>query len=197
METICNQCMKPFAITPKAFRAKVKRGQKNFFCQQKCLHAWQSKHFSTAKMKPDPIEKTPDGMSWCSDCEAYVPIGNFGTNNNRKSGLQSLCKNHIYQYQMRRWHARKIQAIAYLGGRCKRCGLEDHPSVYDFHHTDPATKEFTWDKLRLKEWGSVLLELDKCELLCSNCHRKHHVRQESWPDWQESNLHVPISLSSA
>ncbi len=80
----------------------------------------------------------------------------------------------LYKYQMIRWKKRKIQAIEYLGGRCAHCGLKDDPVVYDFHHKDPSTKDVEWHKLRLRKWESVLKELDKCVLLCSNCHRKEH-----------------------
>lgn len=69
----------------------------------------------------------------------------------------------------------KSQCVAYKGGKCQRCGLVDDPCVYDFHHRDPNEKDFGLASRR--KYGfikSVKLELDKCDLLCSNCHRKEH-----------------------
>lgn len=80
------------------------------------------------------------------------------------------------EYQMKA----KIRAINYLGGRCKSCGF-DHPAGLQFHHRDPATKSFgiTTKELgspRKYSWDSVIKpELDKCDLLCSNCHFVHHT----------------------
>lgn len=63
--------------------------------------------------------------------------------------------------------------------KCERCS-EDHPAVLDFHHRDPSKKSSHlsgaavrkgWSVARLKE------EIAKCEVLCSNCHRKLHWSQ--------------------
>lgn len=66
--------------------------------------------------------------------------------------------------------------VEYLGGRCQHCGLEDDcVNIYDFHHTNPVKKDFeiSGGKVR-SSFESIKKELDKCELLCSNCHRKEH-----------------------
>ena len=48
----------------------------------------------------------------------------------------------------------------------------------DFHHKDPKEKDFNiGDFLRDKPFNkSAEKELDKCMLLCANCHREEHVR---------------------
>ena len=73
---------------------------------------------------------------------------------------------------------KKKKAIALLGGRCKRCGLEsEHTTVYDFHHTDPFNKgkdiKGGSDFMR-KAWERIEAEIKKCILLCANCHRIEH-----------------------
>jgi len=83
-------------------------------------------------------------------------------------------KTYTQEYQMKN----KIRAINYLGGSCK-CG-EDHPSALQFHHRDPSTKSFSITSKELstpkkRPWDTVIVpELDKCDLLCSNCHFKYH-----------------------
>lgn len=83
---------------------------------------------------------------------------------------------------MKRWNAKKLAAIQYLGTRCHKCGEKFHPATMDFHHRNGEDKEFNWYKLRLRKWDSIIAELDKCDLLCANCHRLEHVRDEFWED---------------
>lgn len=69
----------------------------------------------------------------------------------------------------------KQKAIKYKGGKCSKCGYLTDSSALEFHHVDSATKEFNISKDALgKPWKEVQLELDKCILLCANCHREVH-----------------------
>ena len=83
---------------------------------------------------------------------------------------------YVQEYQMRR----KIRACEYLGGKCIRCP-QDHPSTLQFHHRDPSAKLFTITTKVLGSpkkypWDTVIVpELDKCDLLCANCHFLHHA----------------------
>lgn len=79
-----------------------------------------------------------------------------------------------YKSQKRRWLKRKIDAIDYMGGKCADCGGTFHYSQYEFHHLDPSTKEYNWSKMRLRTLSSMRAELDKCVMLCANCHRFRH-----------------------
>lgn len=57
---------------------------------------------------------------------------------------------------------------------CK-CG-EDHIACLEFHHTDPSVKDLTLAQAVHNGWGRdrILEEMQKCEVMCSNCHRKLH-----------------------
>jgi len=57
---------------------------------------------------------------------------------------------------------------------CCKCG-EKHPACLDFHHRNPDDKEIEISKVA-DHWGLVKLkkEVEKCDVLCSNCHRKEH-----------------------
>lgn len=73
--------------------------------------------------------------------------------------------------------ANKAKAIEYLGGSCSRCGLvTEHTCVYDFHHTDTVGKEADPGALMHYAWSRIQKELDKCVLLCANCHRIEHEK---------------------
>lgn len=59
--------------------------------------------------------------------------------------------------------------------KCKKCS-ECHPACLDFHHRDNAEKELNVGKAVDKGWCKerILKEIAKCDVLCSNCHRKLH-----------------------
>lgn len=68
------------------------------------------------------------------------------------------------------------QAIEYKGGKCITCGYTRCQAALDFHHLDPTQKEFgiSLDGIT-RSWTRVQAELDKCVLVCSNCHREIHA----------------------
>jgi hypothetical protein len=68
----------------------------------------------------------------------------------------------------------KSRAIGYKGGRCEDCGFEGHSSAFDFHHTDRSTKDFQLSSGNIISFPRMIPELDKCALLCANCHRTRH-----------------------
>ncbi len=77
-----------------------------------------------------------------------------------------------------RRHRTKLKAIEYLGGKCGRCGYDKHSAALEFHHTNPDEKTFNIGNVANKSWNSIVSELDKCELVCSNCHRIEHSNRD-------------------
>jgi hypothetical protein len=65
------------------------------------------------------------------------------------------------------------RSIVYKGGRCEICGYDKCLSALEFHHLDPMTKEFNISD-RVTTFEDIQAELDKCHLLCANCHREVH-----------------------
>ncbi len=86
-------------------------------------------------------------------------------------------KDIIRQKQRESKRLRKLWAIDYLGGSCSKCGGTFHPAVYEFHHTDPESKERDPSKMLSLSKERLVSELNKCVLLCANCHRMAH---HSW-----------------
>lgn len=67
------------------------------------------------------------------------------------------------------------KAIAYKGGSCRLCGYKKSTSALVFHHINPKTKSFGISARGLtRAWKYVQKELDKCVLLCANCHAEVH-----------------------
>lgn len=81
-----------------------------------------------------------------------------------------------YQQQKLRGLKRKYEIIQMRGGKCERCGYNKNLAALEFHHRDPNTKKFQIDIRTLSNTNLDLLEeeLDKCDLLCANCHREIH-----------------------
>lgn len=111
-------------------------------------------------------------------------------NGNRKKYCSSKCsgKNsyetnkkiintNSYHRQMIKGISRKIELIKIRGGvGCEICNYKKNIAALEFHHKNENEKVFSLDirNLANKSWESILLEADKCSILCSNCHREHH-----------------------
>lgn len=65
----------------------------------------------------------------------------------------------------------RIFFVEKLGGRCIDCGYDKNPSVLQFDHIEPHTKEVEVTKLMtLKDRDKIWKEVKKCTLRCANCH---------------------------
>jgi hypothetical protein len=84
--------------------------------------------------------------------------------------------NNNYQKQKTRGIKRKYEYILSHGGKCEICGYNKNLSALEFHHKDPNEKEFQIDARRFANTNLDILEqeLNKCMILCSNCHREIH-----------------------
>ena len=65
------------------------------------------------------------------------------------------------------------------GIQCERCGYDKGFWGLAFHHRDPTVKEFSIDKNRGKNKEELYAELDKCDVLCHNCHAEEHYRMRT------------------
>lgn len=88
-----------------------------------------------------------------------------------------------YLQQKERGINKKIKAVLSLGGKCTSCGYNKNLAALEFHHIDPSTKEFALDLRVFSNLSDVKLniELEKCVLLCANCHREvHNLDKNEW-----------------
>jgi hypothetical protein len=70
---------------------------------------------------------------------------------------------------------RKQRAVDYKGGQCDLCGYSKCVGALEFHHQDPGSKDFGVSSKKTS-WEEMKRELDKCSILCANCHREEHDR---------------------
>jgi predicted HNH restriction endonuclease len=87
-------------------------------------------------------------------------------------------KKYLVKYVTERRKKIRLKAIEHLGGKCMRCGYSKCPEALDFHHKNPTEKDFNVSKKgHCRSWERVKKEIEKCSLLCANCHREIHVEQ--------------------
>lgn len=72
-------------------------------------------------------------------------------------------------------YAKKVkkQCVDYKGGCCSICGYNKSLAALEFHHLNPLIKDFEISR-NVKSFSKLKPELDKCILVCSNCHREIH-----------------------
>jgi len=81
----------------------------------------------------------------------------------------------------------KTMAIQYKGGKCILCGYNKCEDALQFHHLNSGKKEFGVAQSGLtRSWERVKNEIEKCILVCANCHRELHSGIRSLPKKFES-----------
>lgn len=79
------------------------------------------------------------------------------------------CKNKTAVTRRRR--TLKVMAVEHKGGKCSRCGYNKSVWALDFHHRNPDEKLFgVASKGHGISWKRLKSEIDKCDLVCRNCH---------------------------
>ena len=75
-------------------------------------------------------------------------------------------------YQNKRYRIKK-EMVDYKGGKCEICSYDKSFRALQFHHIDPSTKDFNIGGVTSMN-EDVKKELDKCILVCANCHSEIH-----------------------
>lgn len=138
--------------------------------------------------KVDGKKRNCSGRKFCFDCSPYKGhntkpddpsrISNPHPRNGQKAIPYREWSNERKQKTLKRYYdrgvERKQKLLEIKGGQCIKCGYCKCSRALEFHHRDPKTKNFS---LTMREiagfaWDTVLAELNKCDLVCSNCHRE-------------------------
>jgi hypothetical protein len=117
-----------------------------------------------------PIHETKH----CKRCDTAKGSDEFYR---RRGGtdLSPYCKKCSKDQSIERQRAFKKKCIEYKGGKCELCAYNRHDGALEFHHRDPTKKDFSISRVRLTNFNDkVTKELDKCIMLCANCHRETH-----------------------
>ncbi len=92
---------------------------------------------------------------------------------NKLKAEQKRLKN-IEAVKKRRKKLKEL-AVEYKGGKCCKCNYDKCIGALEFHHLDSNEKDFgIAAKGHTVSWERMKLELDKCIMVCANCHREIH-----------------------
>jgi hypothetical protein len=111
---------------------------------------------------------------YCHRCKVAKSSDEFYR---RRKGddLSPYCKPCTNDQTIERQRAFKRRCVVFRGGKCEICGYDKCDGALEFHHIDPLEKDFQISKVRLKRFTeSVEMELNKCIMVCSNCHKEIH-----------------------
>lgn len=90
------------------------------------------------------------------------------------------------EYMRNRRKARRRKFVLLLGGFCSNCGSKDIDRL-QFDHQDPKKKKNDYNDIKDGKESIILKELDKCKLLCPECHlaktkaNKEHINKDKRP----------------
>lgn len=130
---------------------------------------WIRKHGLKLKQKPFGSGYVhPQTPYRCGRCGETDPAKFYG----HKRKVCGACHN---AYNIKQGQERRLRAVKELGGRCKVCGFDQYSCSLDLHHRDSKAKAPNFRSMRGWSWERILVELQKCILLCKNCHAAHHA----------------------
>lgn len=134
-------------------------------------------------------------MRRCGRCQEEKPMSDFAWRRKAKGQLDNYCRRCRAAYKQQHYAANKERYVTLAMQRKKRLALEraeflmeyfrsrpcadcgeDDPLVLEFDHKDD--KLFTIARgLRDRSWETLLREMEKCDVVCANCHRRRTARR--------------------
>ena len=140
----------------------------------------------------------------CPHCGRILPVEQFGFKDKAHTKLNSWCSEctkqkskeiraaNIEKYReldkakKAKTYAMKREIVdSFKSKGCIICG-EKETACLDFHHLNPSEKDFQVSALNNKGLKTILAEIEKCVILCANCHRKLHANLIELPN--DTNL---------
>lgn len=135
----------------------------------------------TAEEEAEYLTLHEQGARRCGRCKQIKPHGEYHKNGskskNGRDGLNRWCKSCKSAYQAASIEVRRRYWLDLAGAYCHHCGWDLYPACLDFHHVNGDDKDWSPGKLIMsRPIGSsdVYAELDKCAVLCCNCHQAIH-----------------------
>jgi 5-methylcytosine-specific restriction endonuclease McrA len=117
-------------------------------------------------------------MKRCTKCKKLKNLSSFYIDRSRKDGLGYMCKKCRRQIN-KIFRRKQIQILHELKSNgCSICGYNTYPGALDFHHVNPKDKKFTLSAQAMnRKTERVINELNKCILLCKNCHAEIRINE--------------------
>jgi len=116
----------------------------------------------------------------CYNCNKFLPIELKGKNcytcnqclTNKYKEIKDRGNDLIYTYL--------------IDNPCMDCGEKD-PTVLEFDHRNPETKLYNISEMPKHKLDSIIKEIEKCDIVCANCHKRRTAKQQNWYKWKRYN----------
>ncbi len=120
-------------------------------------------------------------MKQCTDCLEVKDSSSFYKRTTNKDGLRSECKICSTARNKKQRESHRVKLLEIVELVCEDCGIVHNDiGFFDFHHKIPGTKEANIGSMMAGvSWSKVIEELGKCGLLCPNCHRLRHIKENN------------------
>ena len=156
----------------------------------------KNKSFTDGYINPN-IKRVEIGNQKCCRCNVLLTPEN-SYDRKQKKIYSSYCKECTSKNTLEKRIKFKQFCVDYKGGSCIKCGYNKDITALEFHHKNPKDKEIDPSKMMNKSPEFIKNELDKCELLCSNCHREEHYKiNKKKKQEKEFNINFVSSFSSS
>lgn len=110
----------------------------------------------------------------CPCCRKSKKIEDFYDRRGKKGG-SVYCIECSNNESRERGRIFKKKCVDYKGGCCEKCGYDKYVGALQFHHLDPKEKDFALSRVKSHKFDKKIKEeLDKCTLVCANCHFEIH-----------------------
>jgi len=142
------------------------------FCSRSCSATYNNKLYpKRTKEEKEIIVKNTELITSkvCIKCKRELSLDMFYS-----GGNDFCCKDCLKIYRNTKRHSEKQKAVDYKGGRCQICGYDRSLRALQFHHLDPSKKDFTLSHHSHFIFENFKEEIDKCILICANCHAEIH-----------------------
>lgn len=156
---VCQRCTELFP-NRVMIEGKVRNVQHRRYCI-KCSP------FGQHNTRPLDQPKKGDRLS-CTCGREYI----YDKNKGHSLSCCNSCRVIHRRYEV------KIRLVKYKGGKCESCGYNKSLTALQFHHMKPEHKDFAIGGNHNRTFDTLKKEVDKCKLLCSNCHAEEHERLE-------------------
>lgn len=123
-------------------------------------------------MKTAEQAPAPSGEKLCRECGSVKPTTAFASNPETRDRLLNVCRACAKRYNAERGksYRRFVDSVKVTAG-CADCGYDAHPEALDFDHLPGQEKGFALAAGPRKPMHLVVAEIEKCEVVCANCHR--------------------------
>lgn len=154
----------------------ISTGLNNIFGKQENKNKNTSFNFYfLGQYRKEVLKIDEENTKVCSSCNLELPISSFYSNgyqSNGKKKYKAKCKHCQTLCDKTRTEDIILKIVGVYS--CKICGYSKCKQALEFHHLDPKLKEYQITNLNTHKEDTIVKELEKCILVCANCHREIH-----------------------